>query len=1359
MRIAARPVRATRRGVVALPAVRAGDAARITMRHPDHRRANCRLCARRTPCSLSPRRNSCRMAGPRRGAAAFQMFVPIARRSAKRGLVSLVAAWIIALARLASATPISIAPDDAPHGQIRFRSFGPADGLRNLVVVSVVQDGNGLLWVATDDGVFRYDGQRFTHYTISDGIPGLAVNVLGVAPDGAVCAGTGTGLACWNGTRFSPAGAEGVPAEWVWALAAGPGALWAGTSTGLFVRRGSAGFVRAPGAPDRAVKAIWADADGVVIGDGATLQVSAGDGGWQVLGAAAGLDVERIDAVLRDHDGTLWIRSAHHLWTLRRGSTRVDDWSDGLATGADRSGVACGMAISAWGDVLVGTSHGIAYRRDGGWRMVDDSIGMPAREARALFVDREGTVWIGSVGLFQWMGRGLVTRHNLASGLPSDVVWSVARDRNNILWFGTGQCLARVVDDRWECLPASNGPSVRTFVFAPHGGMFLGGGAPDLTYIDPDGHRHMFELPGDRVPDRQLLALALGPEGDLWIATSAGLFRLRGALPGVPERVEGIPGGRDDTRYVSLLVSEDQLWVTGDIGLAVLDRGSWRVFDPTTGLRATATRHLIHRRDGRFCVSYSNADGVTCFQLDGGAITEPQEITLADGLTSGRIYFLGEDRQQRLWIGTGDGVDVMTATGIDHFDEADGLVGNDSAARSFFEDRDGSLWLGATNGVSHLRAQHYRGPPVAPRTTLLAGTLGGKPLSIVAGTAQAPHDLNAVDVSFAADGYLDPQRIEFQVRLSPIEPAWSTTRLREARYPALPPGSYRLEMRARTGAGAWGPAAALQLAILPAWWQTRWFLVLACAAILAVVAGAVTVLWRRRAHQLHQRSDASFRDLIESMPDLVLVYRDSKLIYLNEAARQMLGLGSAPDEWRGGNLSERVHPDDHAAAAGLFREASSVTPVNAPQAQVVEIRLAAGDGTWRNCELSGRRIELGDGPVTVMSGRDVTERHRLRAKLLLSDRMASLGTLAAGIAHEINNPLAYVTANLEVVAESLELEPARRAADYADRKAALADAREGAERVRKIVRGLRSFSRYEEEKRVALALPEVIDAAVRLTGNELKHRAMVVCELAPTPLVFADEGRLAQVLINLLINAAHAIPAGRTSDNRITVRTRTDDQGRAVLEVEDTGTGMPPDVQQRAFDPFFTTKPVGEGTGLGLSICHGIVTGLGGQITIESARVHGSIVRVALPPAPAEHLPASAVIADAAPAPPRRHRVMIVDDDPRVARALKRMLSVDHDLMLASCGAEAIEHVTAGARFDAIITDVMMPNMTGIELHERLADLAPDQALRMIFLTGGVFSAQTQAMLDAAGNPQLQKPVSSQQLRECVSSLVLRSVA
>jgi CheY-like chemotaxis protein len=308
--------------------------------------------------------------------------------------------------------------------------------------------------------------------------------------------------------------------------------------------------------------------------------------------------------------------------------------------------------------------------------------------------------------------------------------------------------------------------------------------------------------------------------------------------------------------------------------------------------------------------------------------------------------------------------------------------------------------------------------------------------------------------------------------------------------------------------------------------------------------------------------------------------------------------------------------------------------------------------------------------------------------------------------------------------------------------------------MRKIVLGLRSFSRSADETRGAVALPDVIESAIRLTGNELRHRAQLVRDFQLTPLVTADDARLTQVFINLLVNAAHAIPEGRSDHNTITVRTRTDGAGRAVIEVEDTGHGIAPDVQSRVFDPFFTTKGVGEGTGLGLSICHGIISGLGGQISIESAPERGTIVRVVLPPSAEQPIPAPVKRPSTAEIGERRRRVMLVDDEPLVAQTIERLLRRDYDITIARCGREAIDHIVAGGRFDAIVSDVMMPNMTGIELVEELQRVAPDQAQRLIFLSGGVFTPQTRERLEQIGAPQLEKPVTAKELRACVKRLM-----
>ena len=1265
-------------------------------------------------------------------------------------------AWLAGLADPALAQPH--APENVPRGHLKFRVFGGADGLRNTVINSITQDRDGLLWIGNDDGVERFDGETFTHFSLGDGLVSSATIAVGIAPDGAVCVGANKGLVCWDGARFSRAKTQGIPEIPVHAMASFGGRFWVGTAGGLYVRGANGSFTHAPGwpgAPTAAVRALWVDASGVVASDGPDVWLTSGNDQWASAGHI-GLERDLVFGVLRDLQGALWIRTSSHTWRVPRGATRGTDLQDGLPPGYDAINAAGGMAIGPRGDVLLATDNGIASREGDHWRIIDRSVGLPVAGARMLFVDREGTIWLGSIGLIQLRGRGMLELYDAPSGLPGSVVWSFQRDAQGTLWVGTDRCLARAVGGRWICLPGTEGRVVRSFVFPPQGGVFVGGAPSDVLYIDPAGHPLSLgdlHQPGAH----NILALALGPEGDLWIGTKHGLYRRAGARPGPPERV-AIPGTRDDVPFPSFAIAGAQLWTASADGVLVFDHGAWHVFDQRAGFRGTAMRHVIARRDGRMCAGYQDALGATCFRYDGHTVSQLEHIGTAQGLTTDKVYFLGEDAAQRLWIGTGDGVDIVTPTGFDHFDESDGLSGNDSTSNAFIVDRDDSLWLGSTGGATHVFAQHYHGPPHAPRTMFIAGRLGDRSIREAYAGIELAHDHNALTLELASSSVLDAKRVEFQMRISPLETEWTTTRQRQTHYLALQPGTYHFEARARIGGGHWGQISELRFAVLPAWWQTRWFYASLALTGAALIGGLVTwrqrTLLRRRTGQLNARTEASFRAVIDLMPDLISVHRGGKLIYLNLAHRRFLGVEDAGDRWDEVKLQERVHPDDHGQVKELFARARGVAPALA--SEVVELRMRSADGSWRTCEVAAIIVEIAGAPTIVASGRDVTERKRMRAKLLVSDRMASLGTLAAGIAHEINNPLAYVTGNLEVMAEAVEAARASTVpTDYDELSAVIIDARDGAERVRKIVLGLRSFSRSEEEAaRSSLALPDVLDAAIRMTNNEIRHRAQLVRELGATPLVVADDGRLTQVFINLLVNASHAIPEGRSDAHQITVRTRTDDQGRAVVEIEDTGKGMPPEVQSRVFDPFFTTKDVGEGTGLGLSICHGIITALGGQIAIESATGRGTIVRVVLPPQVAA--PAIAAVAapeSVGPTGQARARVMLVDDEPLVAETIGRLLRRDYDVTVALCGEDAMKHITGGVRFDAVVSDVMMPNMTGIELVEELRRVAPDQAERLIFLSGGAFTAQTRERLDELGVPQLVKPVTAKELRACVARI------
>jgi CheY-like chemotaxis protein len=304
--------------------------------------------------------------------------------------------------------------------------------------------------------------------------------------------------------------------------------------------------------------------------------------------------------------------------------------------------------------------------------------------------------------------------------------------------------------------------------------------------------------------------------------------------------------------------------------------------------------------------------------------------------------------------------------------------------------------------------------------------------------------------------------------------------------------------------------------------------------------------------------------------------------------------------------------------------------------------------------------------------------------------------------------------------------------------------------VRNIVRDLKIFSRSQEEKREPVDLRRVVDSSLRMAWTEIRHRAKLVKKLDPIPPVLANESRLGQVCLNLLVNAAQAIEEGRAEANEIAVSTYLDSRGNAVFEIRDTGAGMPPEVLRKLFTPFFTTKPVGIGTGLGLSICHRIISSLGGEIAVESAVGKGTTFRIALRPAPTSE---DAVIDSekVSSKRTRRGRVLVIDDEPSILNTVRRTLGADHDVTTTTSAREALERIGLGERFDVILCDLVMPHVTGMDFYALLSDLDRGQARAVIFLTSGAFTPRARAFLDSVDNMTVEKPFDQARLRSVIN--------
>ncbi|MCY1040687.1 PAS domain S-box protein [Corallococcus sp. bb12-1] len=518
--------------------------------------------------------------------------------------------------------------------------------------------------------------------------------------------------------------------------------------------------------------------------------------------------------------------------------------------------------------------------------------------------------------------------------------------------------------------------------------------------------------------------------------------------------------------------------------------------------------------------------------------------------------------------------------------------------------------------------------------------------------------------------------------------------------------------------------------------------------VVAVEGLARDITERRQVEEALKRSEASLRALMEGFPDAAAIERDGHIVYANAVLVTTLGFERA-EELVGRRLSEFL-----ADVPGTGATPADTTPLTS------ERRLVLRDGRTRVVELASLPLRFDGQPAMVSIARDVTEQRQLQARLTLADRLASVGTLAAGIAHEINNPLAFVLSNLAFLSDEfrhhLTPAPSRgvRPPNVTEWQEVLGEACEGAERVRQIVRQLKTFSRPDEERVSPVDVHAVLDSVVMMAANEIRHRARLRRDYGTVPLVMANEGRLCQVFLNLVVNAAQAIPEGAAHEHEVVLSSRV--QGdRVVVEVRDTGSGIAPEVMGRIFDPFFTTKPVGVGTGLGLSICHGIISGLGGDISVDSSVGHGSTFRVVLP-APPSALPShpEEPLPIHAPASPRG-RVLVVDDEPAVGRVLQRLLR-DHDVEVATSGRQALERMAQAPGFDAVLCDVMMPDLAGRDVYEAVRRDHPGLERRFVFVSGGAFSVGAREFLAQIPNPLLEKPFDEARVRGAVEDLVRR---
>jgi PAS domain S-box-containing protein len=516
----------------------------------------------------------------------------------------------------------------------------------------------------------------------------------------------------------------------------------------------------------------------------------------------------------------------------------------------------------------------------------------------------------------------------------------------------------------------------------------------------------------------------------------------------------------------------------------------------------------------------------------------------------------------------------------------------------------------------------------------------------------------------------------------------------------------------------------------------------------AFAARAGTELERIRAQEEVERTRDFLRNTLNAVPDpLFVMDRAHRWVVVNRAFCDFMKrseaelLGSTARDFLPARVSESFFQEDER----LFTTGESF--------EAERVFEHSGDGHPRSI-LTKKAVfhEPGGGSFLISVFRDNTDRRRLETQLRLADRLSSIGTLAAGVVHEINNPLAYVCSNISFLKKELA-QPQLSPEALPELREVLEETQEGLNRVRTIVQDVKTFARSDETQSGPVDVHQAIEGSLRLVRKELQYRAQVERTLEPVPAVLGNQGRLGQVLVNLLVNAFQAFPQNDPERNRVTVSTHSSTPGTVVIEVEDNGPGMSPEVRQHLFNPFFTTKPAGEGTGLGLSICQSIIQSMGGKIEVESVQGQGSVFRLVLPAAQASESTAASAQAMPMDAKGTRRRLLLIDAEPAVGTSVRRLLQEAHEVHSVQDVRMALSLLSRGERYDAILCDVVLPGMSGVDLLRELEQREPGLARRTGFMTSGALSMPSRELISSYSGELLEKPFEPERLRRFVQRL------
>ena len=789
-----------------------------------------------------------------------------------------------------------------------FRNYTGDDGLSQLAGQALFQDRDGFMWIGTQAGLNRYDGQQFEIFSIRHGLPNDWINAITQDSSGNIWIATNGGVSRWNGRQFDqPFPSRLLYDKRVTDLAFdSQGKLWIGTWNGLCVWDGR--LVRhvqtSEGLPRLRITAI-------VVDDAGTVWVATSQGLYRRMAGSfqpfpdSSFAQNWVVSLTIDPAGRLWVGLDDRVLAFENGARLHEYRSERYFQGQRITRLFAGRDSTIW----IGTLNGLGKIEGDQVEFIEEKNGFPFQSVMDITEDREGIVWIGGFGgVAKFIGRPF-TNYTDETGLPSKNVRPIVRDRRGYLWVGTYNGLARFDGRRWQAFYKENGLADNVI-------LALMVDRQDRLWIASYGGLNIYDGQTFHRPERfkklgRVNHLAQDSSGTVWIATNRnGVYTWDGA------ELKRIRVENQTFSNARLLVDhQGHVWVSGDRGLSVWNGTAWKTYTVRDGLADNQPYYLVEDHTGRIWFGYHSSRGVTCFNR-----RTFRTFTTADGLYNDAVYSLGVDQENNIWIGTARGVDRFNGRTFVNYGKKDGFVGYETNAGGFYADADGTLWFGTAEGLSHYNPRYdfSRGDPPVVKIRYLAF---GAEKVFPGQHHQVQYENNQLFAHFSVLSYINPQHIAIRYRLRGLDDQWHYLDSYEVNYTHLQPGEYTLEVQARKYDSEWSAPATASFNILAPFWMTWWFALSSGLFVISLIFGAYRYRIRKirrqnlaleklvaqRTSEIEQQKRKLERALqernrireeqeklallVENSNEFVgIASLDGQVLYINKAGKKMCGL-------------------------------------------------------------------------------------------------------------------------------------------------------------------------------------------------------------------------------------------------------------------------------------------------------------------------------------------------------------------------------------------------------------------------------------------------------------------------------------